>query len=286
MRHDVLVLADGFVLPEAPTWFDHRLWVSDIIAGGVVELHTTGRRVHRHLPDRRGIGGMAVTDSGRLIASGRDLVDVVSGATVLGRPEGSAGLNDLGVAQDGDLLIGVLNYRPLAGEAPAVGSVGRASSAAVDWTWMTDVIWPNGIGTLSDGVIVIADFAEGVIRSVEQSITDRDPGRDTGRTTSQVTARSPAGHFDGMCVDVDDHVWVATGPGGSLVRLDRTGRLIEQITLPADFVSSVCFSGDDPHRLFVTVAGCSLARDQGGAVLTLQVETPGAPPATTRLTPE
>lgn len=281
MKQEVVVFADGFVFPEAPIWFGNGVWVSDIVAGGVSELHPSGRRVHHHLPDRRGIGGMAVTDTGRLIASGRDLVDVLSEATVLSRPDGATGLNDLGVAQDGDLLVGVLNYRPLAGEAPVAGSVGRVSSDAVDWTWMTDVTWPNGIGTLSDGAIVIADFAEGVLRSVEQSTADRD----AAGIASRVTARSQSGHFDGMCVDVADHVWVATGPGGSLVRLDRAGQLVEHVTLPADFVSSACFSGDDPHRLFVTVAGCSLVGDQGGAVLTFEVETPGATPVLARLTP-
>ena len=69
-----LLVADGFAFPEAPTWFDGRLWVSDIIAGGVAELRPDGRRVRLHLPDRRGIGGMVVTDRGCLIASGRDLV--------------------------------------------------------------------------------------------------------------------------------------------------------------------------------------------------------------------
>lgn len=276
------LVADGFVFPEAPTWFDGRLWVSDIIAGGVAELRPDGRRAHHHLPDRRGIGGMAVTEHGRLIASGRDLVDVLSGETVLHRPEHARGLNDLGVSQRGELLVGVLNYRPLAGEEAVAGSVGRVSADGVDWTWMTDVTWPNGIGTLSDGIIVVADFADGVLRSVEPAASEHGGDEDPA---SRTIAHSPSGHFDGLCADVADHVWVATGPGGSLVRLDRSGQVVDQVALPAGFVSSACFSGVDPHRLFVTVAGCSLTDDQGGAVLALDVDTPGAPPVLARIEP-
>lgn len=277
-----LLVADGFAFPEAPTWFDGRLWVSDIVAGGVAELRPDGQRVRHHLPDRRGIGGMVVTDRGRLIASGRDLVDVLGGEAVLHRPQRARGLNDLGVSQRGELLVGVLNYRPLAGEEAVAGSVGRVSGDSVDWTWMTEVTWPNGIGALSDGTIVVADFADGVLRSVEATEGDRRGAADPSIRT---IAHSSSGHFDGVCVDVDDHVWAASGPGGSLVRLDRSGQVVVEVVLPAGFVSSACFSGDDPHRLFVTVAGCTLADDHGGAVLAFEVETPGATPEVARIAP-
>lgn len=275
---DVHVFADGFSFPEAPTWFEGHLWVSDVIGGGVTELRADGRALGRRLQDRRGIGGMVVTQGGRLIASGRDLVDVISGTTVLARPDGSSGLNDLGVTGEGDLLVGVLNYRPLAGEPAVPGSVGRVTPDAVDWTWTTEVIWPNGIGVLSDGTIVVADFAEGVLRALG---AERN-GSTNGRVSTTIgTSRS--GHFDGLCIDDSDHIWVATGPGRTLARLDRTGRLVDQVELPAAFVSSVCFSGDDPHRLFVTVSGCALTADGGGAVLAIDVDTPGAPPRTARM---
>ena len=35
---DIEVFATGLVFPEGPTWHDGSLWVSDVIAGGVVRI--------------------------------------------------------------------------------------------------------------------------------------------------------------------------------------------------------------------------------------------------------
>ena len=43
--------ATGVVLPEAPTWFDGALWVSDVLAGGVIRLSGNG-----DVDDRRLLG--------------------------------------------------------------------------------------------------------------------------------------------------------------------------------------------------------------------------------------
>lgn len=264
-RPEVTLVAGGFEFPEAPTWHEGLLWVSDITAGGVSALTSAGSRAEHRLDGRRGIGGLAACADGRLLASGRDLVDSESGDPVLGRPEGSRGLNDLGVSSSGDLLIGVLNYRPLAGDVPARGSVGQVSRGHVDWTWAEGVTWPNGIAESSDGAVAIADFADGRI-----VVVDDAEGRG-GRTL----ARSHSGHFDGLCADVSNHLWAATGPGGAIVRLDRSGNVVDRVDLPASFASSVCFSGSDSHVLYATVAGCSLTNDRSGAVLSIEVDTAG-----------
>ncbi|MGV3760375.1 MAG: SMP-30/gluconolactonase/LRE family protein [Actinomycetota bacterium] len=38
----------------------------------------------------------------------------------------------------------------------------------------------------------------------------------------------------------DGDIWVAGGSGGSLLRYDATGALVEQLDVPDDFVSSCC----------------------------------------------
>ena len=264
------VFASGFVFPEGPTWHDGSLWVSDVIAGGVHRTDGGGARSEVWLERRRGIGGLLSTVDGRLLATGADLVDVTSGDTVVGRPAGSTGFNDIGVDAAGAALIGVLTYRPLAGDDPTTGSVARFDGAATDWDWFGPVTWPNGIATLRGGATVVADYHDGALWFID---SDGD---------AEVICWSPGGHYDGLCVDDDDHLWLATGPAGTVEQRDRTGRLLDEVELPAEFVTSVCFAGDDPRTLLATVSGCAAAGGDG-AVLAIRVDAPGHPPTPARL---
>lgn len=263
------LFARDLVFPEGPTWHDGALWVSDVIAGGVVRLDADGAATTRWLDGRRGIGGLVTTDDGRLLATGADLVDVATGRDVVQRPPGATGFNDIGVDADGALLIGVLTYRPLAGEPPSPGAVARVDGDVIDWSWFPTVEWPNGIGLLSNGDIVVADYSTGVLWLLGAA----------GRP--RMICRSPSGHYDGLCVDGDDGIWVATSAGGTIEHREVHGALVDQIVLPAGFVSSACFSGADPHTLLVTVSGCTLS-EGSGAVLAVPVAVEGAPPRPAR----
>jgi sugar lactone lactonase YvrE len=58
-------------------------------------------------------------------------------------------------------------------------------------------------------------------------------------------------------------VWVATGQGGAIVRLDGDdGSITERVDAVAPFVSSLCLGGLDGRDVVVTTAG----GDSGGTV--------------------
>ena len=61
---------------EGPVW-DHArgLYFSDVINGGVHLLDRTGK-ITLAVPKRRGIGGMALHESGGLVVGGRDIACV------------------------------------------------------------------------------------------------------------------------------------------------------------------------------------------------------------------
>lgn len=260
------VWATGLVFPEAPTWHDDALWVTDVAAGGVHRL-TGAEGRESYLTDRKGMGGLVPSRDGDLIASGRDLVRVRDGAVVRGRPAGSTGLNDLGTTDSGDLLVGVLTFRPARGEVPSPGAVARLSRARDDWTWWEGPAWPNGIVTTSDGGTVVAEFSEGRLwrRAPDGSFGAQSPAWVPG-------AASPAGHLDGIAVDRAGRIWAATGPGRCVECWSPTGELIASFPVPAAFVSSVCFGGRDLATLFVTVAGYE---GHAGVVLCAPAASPG-----------
>jgi sugar lactone lactonase YvrE len=56
---------------------------------------------------------------------------------------------------------------------------------------------------------------------------------------------SPRGAADGLAVDVEGGVWIALGDGGGVARFTPGGELDAVVDAPADFVSSLSFSGTD-----------------------------------------
>ncbi len=60
---------------------------------------------------------------------------------------------------------------------------------------------------------------------------------------------------DGMCVDVDDMIWVAEWGGGRVCKWNpETGEKLHEIKLPCANTSSCCLGGDDFQYLYVTTA--------------------------------
>lgn len=250
----------GLAFPEGPTWFDGSLWVADVAGGGVHRLTASLEVAESFLLDRRGIGGLAVTLAGELVASGRDLVEVRSGTVVRPRPAFGTGLNDLGTDRDGALYVGVLTFRPTRQDVPTPGAVGRLADDGDDWRWWEGPTWPNGIAADADGSLIVADFSTGQLWQAGL------PGG------PRVVATSPTGHADGIAIDAVGQMWVATGPGASIECWSAAGDLVASHPIAADFVSSVCFGGPDLTHLYVTAVSAGV-----GVVLTAETEIPGEP---------
>lgn len=66
---------------------------------------------------------------------------------------------------------------------------------------------------------------------------------------------------DGMCVDLDDMIWVAEWEGGQVCKWNpKTGRKISKIELPCANVTSCCLGGDGLEWLYITTAKCKADR--------------------------
>jgi len=63
------------------------------------------------------------------------------------------------------------------------------------------------------------------------------------------------GYPDGMCVDIDDNLWIAEWEGGKVCKWNsKTGEKLNEITLPCKRVTSCCLGGDNLDSLFITTA--------------------------------
>jgi sugar lactone lactonase YvrE len=63
------------------------------------------------------------------------------------------------------------------------------------------------------------------------------------------------GYPDGMCVDIDDMIWIAEWGGGKVCKWNpKTGKKIIEINLPSINVTSCCLGGDHLEYLFISTA--------------------------------
>jgi sugar lactone lactonase YvrE len=247
-----------------------ELVYSDVIAGGVYSCAPDGE-VRELLPRRRGIGGIVPHADGGWVMSGRTLLHLAPDGTqrdlYAGTAEATAGFNDLASTPAGGLLAGELRYRPLAGEEPRPGCVLLLTAGGGVRVVAEDVTWPNGLGLAPDGrTLYISDYARRLVLSASLD----------GGGHSEF-ARAPRGSADGLAVDEEGGVWVALGEGAAVARFHPDGALDEVIELPATFVSSLSFGGEDMRDVLITTADNRVEPELGGTLLRARSEIPGLP---------
>jgi sugar lactone lactonase YvrE len=79
----------------------------------------------------------------------------------------------------------------------------------------------------------------------------------TGEITfnSKVITFNGEGLPDGMCIDIDNMLWIAEWNGGKVCKWDpNTGEKLIEINLPCKNVTSCCLAGEDLKYLYITTA--------------------------------
>ncbi len=89
---------------------------------------------------------------------------------------------------------------------------------------------------------------------------------------------------DGMTSDMDGNLWIAMWSGAQITRWNpQTGRLLEQIPLPAKLVTSCVFGGENLNELYITSARTGLdhadltAYRHSGSLMRVKTRVQGMP---------
>lgn len=267
---EIETLARGYGLVEGPcAGADGRLYFSDVTNGGVFALAPDGG-VETVVPRRRGVGGIAIHARGGLVISGRDVCHVDAGHTrvLLGRPAGVGGFNDLCVDLLGRVLVGSLRSDPFAlGAEREAGECYRIDAEGRGEVLYGGVGLSNGLGFSPDGATLYhCDTADGAILAHDVAPDGRLSGR---RVFASCLAP------DGLAVDAEGGVWVASYGGGQVLRFDATGALEREVAMPLGLVASCCFAGPERDQLVVTAQDAAEAPRGGGCLFRLRVDVPG-----------
>lgn len=260
----------GYGLIEAPRVSQTgQVYFSDVFNGGVY-CWSPDDTVETIIPRRRGIGGLALHQDGGLVVSGKTVVhQTAAGARTLLTLDDVVGFNDLMTDRAGRIYVGSLRSGAMELSERTPGDVWRIEPDSQQTLAYANVSFANGLGFAPhERILYQSNYDTGTILAHDLA----DDGQWVNR---RVFASVPRGNPDGLAVDERGQVWVALGNGGGLACFQPDGQLRQVLDVPAAFVASLCFGGDDLRDLYIATADNTVFPERGGALFRTRSDIPG-----------
>ena len=277
-RMKTKILLEGLVFGEGPRWHDGKLWFSDMHARWVMTVDLAGRAEKvvqvPNLPS--GLGWLP--DGRLLVVSMRDRKILrLEGKKLTVHADISKlaafDCNDMVVDGLGRAYVGNFGYdlHAHAPQKPAelvlVSPDGKALVVA------RDLEFPNGAVITPDGKTLIVGESFGA------KLTAFDVASDGSLTRRRVWAAVENMVPDGICLDAEGAIWVASPLSEEVLRVCEGGAVTHRFK-PSRRPYACMLGGPDRRTLFVVTAEThdpseALAK-QSGRIETVEIEVPGA----------
>jgi sugar lactone lactonase YvrE len=278
-----LLVRYAAMIGEGPVW-DPRIgrvvWV-DIANGTVLTTDPAdGSTSQRTLP--KAVGVVLPRASGGYVAALEDgFYAILDG----GEPEliapveaadAATRFNDGEIDPRGRFWAGTMAWDA----SPGRGSLYRLDPDGSVTRMVEDITISNGIGWSPDGTTMY--YVDTPTRRIDRFDVDPVSG-DVSDRREFTTIREGDGNPDGLTVDREGAVWVATWPGWAVHRYQPDGTLDAVIPLPVANVSSCELGGEDMRDLYITTAWEHLSEAEravqplAGSLFRTRVEVPGLP---------
>jgi sugar lactone lactonase YvrE len=245
-------LIDKLAFPEGPRWHDGKLYFSDMHAHKVLAVDMNGKaETICEVPNRP--SGLGWLPDGRMLVVSMTDRKVMrlerDGLTLHADLSKLAGwdCNDMVVDSKGRAYVGNFGYdlHALATEREAdlvmVMPDGKASVVA------TGLLFPNGSVITADGKTII------IGESFGRRLSAYDIAADGTLSNRRIWAEIDPAVPDGICLDAEGAIWVASPFTKETIRVLEGGRLAERIE--TEFQSIACtLGGPDGKTLFLLTA--------------------------------
>ena len=273
------ILLDNGRYFEGPRWHAGRLWFVDCFERTLLSLGPAGdREQHAKLDDDTPCGLGILPDDGVIVltmfrkrllkyADGQlspyaDLSQIATGT-----------IDDMIVDGLGRCYVGDLGFDlPPTADHGAVGRIilvqpDRGMRVVAD-----GLRFPNGIAVSADhGRLVVAEMGGGCLTDYKIAT---DGGLNSPRRFGAMKAP------DGICLDRDGAVWVASYEEDAFLRIDRDGREQQRIAVPGRRAIACAFGGPERRTLFCLSAATSHAemrqRKSSARIEAIEMEVSGA----------
>jgi sugar lactone lactonase YvrE len=269
----------GLAFAEGPRWHDGALFVSDIFGHQVWRAvpGETPEVIHEvpgwpsglgWLPDGR-LVIVAMRERRLLVADGGELHEYADLSGVV-----SGDCNDMVVDALGRCYVGNFGYDLLGGADRRPTGVVFVDQAGKPALLAGDLWFPNGLAITADGrTLLVAETRGSRISAfaiaADGSLHDR-------RTFASFEATGP----DGICLDAEGALWVASPSTGELVRVASDGRVVARLDPPQGMAQACMLGGEDGRSLFVcstpTHVEIEALERRAGRVEMISVDVPRA----------
>lgn len=270
-------ILDGLAFPEVPRWHDGQLYFSDIYGHQVIVI-TPGGRMKTVLDHHGAVSGLGWLPGGDLLVVSVDdlrLLRVAADGRVCVHADLSGiatyFLNDMIVDHQGRAYVGNVGYHFLS-EPPRAAMLARVDPDGSVHAAADGLMLPNGTVITPDGrTLVIAETAAARLTAFNVAMD----GALSNRRVWATLAASP----DGICLDAEGAIWVASPRTNEVLRVAEGGSVLARIE--TDRSPKACMlGGNDRRTLYVTTAE-SVVPDEcralrSGRIEAVRVDVPGA----------
>lgn len=266
------IFAEGLMFPEAPRWHGDKLWFSDMNAGWVMTIDLSGN-LEAVIEVPGFPSGLGWLPDGRLL-----VVSMVDRRLLRLDPPvltevanlfdtASYHLNDMVVDSRGRAYIGNFGFDLARQESFAPAEIilveqGGGARAAAE-----DMAFPNGSVITPGGETLIV--GESLGRRLTAFTIAEDGSLEDRRLWADVSPATP----DGICLDVEGGIWVASPETGEVIRIKEGGTITDRL-VPSARPFACMLGGPDRQTLFVCTSKDAAYR--GGRIESVEADVPGA----------
>ena len=278
---------DGLTFGESPRWHEEKFYFSDFYSHKVFSLDMDGNsEVVVKVPGQpSGLGWMP--DGTMLIVSMKDKKLLSFNNNALSEVADLSNLagfhcNDMVVDDHGNAYVGNFGFNTYSGEEIKPANLilvrpGEDPCVAAD-----DLLFPNGTVITPDGKTLI--IGETYAARLTAFDINEDATLSNRRVWADFTLDADEGNVplpDGMCLDVEGAIWVASPSTAEVIRVKEGGEIFDRI--PVETNAYACMlGGEDLKTLFICTSNASgvdpesALREKSGKIETVTVEVQGA----------
>lgn len=274
-------LLDGLVFPEGLRWHDGRLWLSDMYAGRVLTVDLDGTTSEVAAVEHRPSGLGFLPDGTPLVVSMGDhrVLRLEAGGAVEHAdltPLVTGHVNDMLVDRSGRTYVGNFGFDFLGGASPAPANLVLVDPDGAARVVADGLMFPNGMALADDGATLLV--AEMLAARVTAFAVGEDGSLSERRSWAELPERTP----DGLALDADGNLWVASSLTAEVLLVAPGGEVLETLPTAPRLAPACALGGPDGRTLFLALAETSPEQlAQGisrGRIDSLTVTVPAARP--------
>ncbi len=284
MTNTTEILIDGLTFTEAPRWHEGRLYFSDFFTHQVLAVDTKGQleTIVKTPYQPSGLGWLpdgsllivSMNDQKLLRFNNGELTEAADLSTLANHY-----CNDMVVDRNGNAYIGNFGFDLHGGESLKPTNLILVRPDEDPCVVADNLFFPNGTVITPDGKTLILG------ETFSSCLTAFDINSDATLSNRRVWADLSVieeGYVpvpDGICLDAEGAIWVASPSTNDVIRIEEGGSLLDKIEV--DMGAFACMlGGEKGNTLFISTAKDSqeemCLREKSARIETVEVNIPRA----------